>query len=84
MTWFESIVAYFLIWWLTLFCVLPWGVRRSETPEEGHDPGAPEGPRLWTKALVTTVVAAAIWGVVFLVVDSGVISFRDMVERAPY
>ncbi|MEX0758604.1 MAG: DUF1467 family protein [Tistlia sp.] len=84
MTWFESVVVYLLVWWLTLFCVLPWGVRPSDSPEPGHEPGAPERPRMWRKILITTALAALVWGVIFLVVDSGLISFRGMVERAPY
>ena len=38
------IAIYFLIWWLTLFAVLPWGVRNQEESGEvtpGTDPGAP-------------------------------------------
>ena len=80
MTWFESIVVFFLTWWLTLFCVLPWGNRPSDAPEKGHERGAPERPRLWLKVLVTTVVAALIWLAIFLVIDSGLISFRSMVR----
>ena len=38
------IAIYFLIWWLTLFAVLPWGVRSQTEAGEfapGTDPGAP-------------------------------------------
>ena len=38
------IAIYFLIWWVTLFAVLPWGVRNQEESGEvapGTDPGAP-------------------------------------------
>jgi predicted secreted protein len=83
-TWFEAFIVFLLTWWLTLFCVLPWGVRRSEAPEAGHEPGAPERPRLWRKALVTTAIALVLTLVVFLIVDSGLISFREMTGRAPY
>ena len=40
----PSIAIYFLIWWITLFAVLPWGVRNQEESGEvtpGTDPGAP-------------------------------------------
>lgn len=84
MTPFEAFIVFLLVWWLTLFCVLPWGVRRSDEPEPGHEPGAPERPRLWRKALITTVIAVALTLAVFLVVDSGLISFREMTGRAPY
>ena len=41
MNWITGVVVYFLIWWLVLFAVLPWGVQREENPQPGHDPGAP-------------------------------------------
>ena len=37
-----------------LFAVLPWGVRREENPEPGHDPGAPAKTHLWAKVIATT------------------------------
>lgn len=83
-SWFESIVVFFLAWWLAFLCVLPWGVRPSETPEEGHEPGAPDRPRLWMKALVTTGIALVLWAIAYLIVDSGLISFRAMVDHSPY
>jgi predicted secreted protein len=54
---------YFVIWWISLFAVLPFGARSQvESGEvfEGSEPGAPAAPRLREKALWTTVVAAAI------------------------
>lgn len=57
---------FLVIWWLTLFVVLPWGVRRSDSPESGHDPGAPANPMLLKKALITTAIALAIWGTAYI------------------
>ena len=38
----TAIAIYFLIWWLTLFAVLPWGVTSQyEEGAPGTDPGAP-------------------------------------------
>ena len=36
----SAVVVFIVIWWLVLFMVLPFGVRRTESPEMGHDPGA--------------------------------------------
>ncbi|MGI6247032.1 MAG: DUF1467 family protein [Pseudochelatococcus sp.] len=57
------IALYFIIWWITLFAVLPFGVRGQweEEVQPGTEPGAPQRPRLWRKAAVTTVLAAAIF-----------------------
>ncbi len=78
MDWYTGLATYTIIWGIVMFMVLPWGVRRID-PEDlgaGDDPGAPEKPRLLVKAAITTVAAAVIFGLVYLVVVSGVISFR--------
>jgi predicted secreted protein len=63
------IFVYMVIWWVVLFVVLPWGVKREENPEAGHDPGAPVNPHLKAKLIATSLVALAIWGLAFFIVD---------------
>ena len=78
MGWVTGLAVYVIIWWLVIFMVLPWGVRRID-PEDlgtGEDPGAPEKPRMVLKLAITTVISGVIFGLVYLVVVSGVISFR--------
>ena len=72
----TGFVVYFLIWWTILFAVLPWGVRREENPEAGHDPGAPARPMLWRKVGATTVVAGLLWLVAWWLISASWISFR--------
>ena len=60
----TAIAIYFIIWWVVLFAVLPWGVRSQHetgavTP--GTDPGAPTIPRLKAKLVWTTIVAAVVF-----------------------
>ncbi len=76
MDWGPGIVVFVIIWWLVLFCVLPWGVRQPHTLEAGHAAGAPENPRMWLRFAVTTLIAAALWGLANYVAASGWISFR--------
>ena len=71
----SGLIVFIIVWWLVFFTVLPWGIRRVEDPESGHEPGAPANPRLWLKAGVTTGIAIVIWGAVYWAVDSGVIRF---------
>jgi predicted secreted protein len=67
----TAIAIYFIIWWVVLFAVLPFGVHsqhESGSVERGTDPGAPTIPRLRSKLIWTTIVAAvvfAIWHVVY-------------------
>ena len=59
----TAIAIYFLIWWIVLFAVLPWGIRSQQESGEfapGTDPGAPAIPRLAKKLLWTTFVATAV------------------------
>jgi predicted secreted protein len=59
----TAIAIYFLIWWIVLFAVLPWGVRaQGEESPPGTDPGAPMVPRLLNKLIWTTAVATVVWG----------------------
>jgi len=64
MNWFFDVALYIIVWWLTLFAVLPWGVKPANEGEQGHDPGAPAQPHLLAKAIVTTLVAAVLWYVI--------------------
>jgi predicted secreted protein len=80
MNWFTGVLVYCMIWVVVLLTVLPWGVRPPDAPGAGHEPGAPERPMLLKKFIVTTLIAAALWGVIYLVIDQGWISFRDSVE----
>jgi predicted secreted protein len=60
----TAFAIYFVLWWVVLFAVLPFGVRSQiENGEEiaGTDPGAPSVPRMARKLLWTTVVSAVIF-----------------------
>lgn len=62
----TAFAVYFIIWWLTLFIVLPIGVRsQAETGEvePGTEPGAPVRSRLGWKLLANTILAGVIFGV---------------------
>jgi predicted secreted protein len=68
MTVSTAIAVFVLVWWISLFAVLPWGVRSQHEGEDGEmvpgtDPGAPIVHRVGRKLLWTTVVAAVIYGI---------------------
>ena len=72
------IAIYFVIWWITLFVVLPFGIRNAHEAgtavEEGHDAGAPVGHGLWRKAAVNTVIAAVVFAGVYWAYTNGYFS----------
>ncbi|WP_230531902.1 DUF1467 family protein [Microvirga roseola] len=65
-----GLALYFVIWWILLFAVLPFGVRsQSESGEivAGSEPGAPVAPALREKAIWTTLVASIVLVIVVAV-----------------
>jgi predicted secreted protein len=75
----TAIAIYFLIWWVTLFAVLPWGVRNQEESGNvapGTDPGAPAIHRVWGKLGWTTLVATIIFGILAMVYSQGLIPYE--------
>jgi predicted secreted protein len=61
----TALAIYFIIWWMVLFAVLPWGVRSQEesgsiTP--GTDPGAPSIANLKQKLVWTTLISGLVFG----------------------
>ena len=81
MTWFTGIVLYVLIWWTTLFTVLPWGIKRDteERPDRAH--GAPVNPQLKRKFVITAGISVVIWLMVYLLIEIEVINFYEEAER---
>ena len=67
MNWISWAAVYFILWWVCLFAVLPFGARnQSDTGEvtKGTEPGAPVILRLWPKLLATTLVAGVLLALV--------------------
>ncbi|WP_377848106.1 DUF1467 family protein [Bosea sp. UC22_33] len=65
-----GLALYFVIWWITLFAVLPFGIRSQEEAGEvvaGTEPGAPVLPGLLKKAVITSLIAAVIFAGVWYV-----------------
>lgn len=80
-----SVALYFVIWWTVLFAVLPLGVRSQYEEGEvtpGTEGAAPHEPMLLRKVVITTVVAAVVFGLVDLVIMQGWITL-DMLPIGP-
>jgi len=66
----TAFAIYFLIWWVILFAVLPWGVRSQHEDgaiAPGTDPGAPVIPNLKWKLLWTTLLSLAVFAACYVV-----------------
>jgi predicted secreted protein len=81
MAWTTAVAIYFLIWWITLFAVLPFGVRSQHEDgafDEGTDPGAPVKARIWIKLLWTTIVASVIFAALATVYHYRLVTMDDL------
>jgi len=77
----TAFAIYFIIWWVVLFAVLPWGVRSQDedgTTIPGSDPGAPTIPRLRRKLVWTTIVAAIVFALWYVVYTYRLIALDDL------
>ncbi|MBT6441372.1 MAG: DUF1467 family protein [Alphaproteobacteria bacterium] len=74
---FTGALVFVVIWWIVWFIALPFGVSPTKSPEPGHTESAPEKPRLWFKALITTAVTAVLAAIAIYVIESGLISLGE-------
>jgi predicted secreted protein len=77
MTVVQGVFFYLLIWWVTLFMVLPLGVRRHAEEGRGFDAGAPERPDLKKKLVINTVVAGVVLAVIWALDKFNVIQWHQ-------
>jgi predicted secreted protein len=78
-----SVAAIYLLFWvLTLFAVLPLGVRTSDEAGEekvaGQADSAPAHPQLGRKLMLTTVISAAIFAVFWANYVFGWVTVSDL------
>ena len=78
----SAFAIYFLIWTVTFFMVLPFGVKTSEEAGQeigkGHAESAPTHPMLLKKLLWNSVVAAIVFGILWLNYTFGWITPADL------
>lgn len=60
----SGIMVFFMIWWVVLFMVLPFGIHLEEDPPKGFATSAPQNPRLMKKFFITTLITCLIWGII--------------------
>jgi predicted secreted protein len=83
-SWVSLVAIYFVVWWVVLFAVLPWGIRSQEEEGEavlGTMPGAPARPMLIRKIVATTLVAAVVVGLFWVAVDVYGLSLATLASR---
>jgi predicted secreted protein len=85
MTIFTGVIVYLMIFWTTLFAVLPWGNRAKEEPEIGMAGSAPANPRIKQKFIITFIISTIIWLIIATLIHLEVIDFyaisREMIAE---
>ncbi|MGV6846888.1 MAG: DUF1467 family protein [Marinibacterium sp.] len=77
----SGIVLFVVIWFVTFFVILPMRLETQGDRGEivpGTHAGAPQVHNLKKKAIITTLVAAIIWGIAATIILTGFITVRDI------
>jgi predicted secreted protein len=81
------LAIYFVLWWVTLFLTLPFGVRSQHEEgggAPGTDPGAPVASQMGRKLIWTTLLSAAIFAVGLLAYHAGLLSIERLSKLIPF
>ncbi len=81
MTIFTGIILYIMIYWLALFAVLPFGNKFNEKAIAGNAASAPDNANMKRKFLITGILSAIIWMIVFLCIHFEIIDFYDIARK---
>lgn len=66
----TALAVYFIIWWVTLFAILPIGIRTQADEKDvtlGTAESAPLKLQMRKKVMMTSLVSVVIFGVYFLI-----------------
>ena len=77
----TALAVYFVIWWVTLFLTLPFGVRSQHEEgggAPGTDPGAPVMTRMGRKLIWTTAISAVIFAIGMWAYHAGYLSVERL------
>ena len=82
----TAFAVYFIIWWLMLFVVLPFGHRSQDDEAEvtlGTVSSAPANFSLWKVVLRTTVVSAVVFAIYVTLTEYMGYSILDVMALFP-
>jgi predicted secreted protein len=77
----TAFAIYFVLWWVTLFVTLPFGVRSQHEDgvgAPGTDPGAPILTRMGGKLIWTTAISAVVFAIGMTAYHAGYLSIERL------
>jgi len=75
------LAIYFVLWWVTLFVTLPFGIRSQHedgSGAPGTDPGAPIMSRMGVRLIWTTLLSAVIFAAGLMAYDAGYLNIERL------
>jgi predicted secreted protein len=76
----NFIFIYIIVFWTIIFCVLPFGVKREENPQQGNDHGAPANANIKIKMIWTAILSLILVGSYFILKEYGIIDLDKILE----
>ena len=86
MSWISIAAIYFIIWWMVLFAMLPFGLKTQDEDENvtlGTVPSAPRGPHMRATVIRTTLVSLILFGIFYVLTTVYGFSIDDIPRIAP-
>lgn len=86
MSWLSIAAIYFIMWWVVLFAMLPFGLKTQEEDGDvtlGTVASAPKGSHMLSAFLRTTIVSAIFFGGFYVAVVYYGFSFNDIPRIGP-
>ncbi|GLR84965.1 DUF1467 family protein [Bradyrhizobium iriomotense] len=77
----TALAIYFVLWWVTLFVTLPFGVRSQHEDgvgAPGTDPGAPILTGMRNKLIWTTLLSAIVFAIGMTAYHAGYLSIERL------
>ena len=69
MSWISIFAIYFILWWVVLFAMLPFGLRTQDEDGDvtlGTTASAPRGPHMLKAVIRTTLVSGVIFAAFYV------------------
>ena len=82
----SAFASYFIIWWITLFAILPFGLHTQGEAGEivpGTHASAPAKPRFMLVIGLTTIVAGLIFAAFYWFIIVKGLQFDDLLQYFP-
>ena len=86
MNYVSAFAVFFVLWWIVLFAVLPFGLKTQDDDGEallGTVSSAPRGPHMLRAIIWTTIVSLVIFGILVLLTRYYGLSVDDIPHIVP-